>query len=73
MTAFTGTDLSVELVDVSLLVEGKKGSVTLRFDLKSKGETIGTGAKTMVLSGLRAYEESIKNAIVDDYNILRSA
>lgn len=73
MTAFEGSNLSVSLADSSLLVEGKKGTVTLGFDLLADGETIGTGAKTMVLSGLRPYDASSMQTVVDDYNALKSA
>ncbi len=72
MTAFTGSDLSVSLADISLLVEGKKGMVTLTFDVCAAGKSIGIGAKSMVLSGLRGYDDDIMKAVVADYNALRS-
>ena len=34
---------------------GKRGDVALNYDLSCNGETVGTGQKKMVLSGLRAF------------------
>lgn len=51
----------------SLVVNGKRGEVTLGFVIRSGGEEVGTGAKKLVLSGLRAYDEQQMNTLVDQY------
>ena len=49
------TEVELELVDKTLAVEGKRGDVTLKFELRSEGKVVGTGLKTLVMSGLRPY------------------
>ncbi len=51
-------DVSLSLVEQELKIDGKRGDVTLRFELYSADALIGTGVKTVVLSGLRAYDEA---------------
>ena len=72
MDSLSGSQLSVELTGAELLVEGRKGSVELAFGLKSGNKDIGTGSKSMVLGGLRAYDAEAMQVIVDDYNALKS-
>lgn len=60
--------LSLHLAGSELQENGRKGQVTLNFNLTVAGQTIGTGEKNLVLSGLREYDESAMQAIVDDYN-----
>jgi len=73
MSQLTGSNLSVELVDATLEVEGKKGTVELLFRLNADGQLIGEGSKSMVLGGLRAYDADAMQGVVDDYNALKSA
>ncbi|MBX2839833.1 MAG: DUF3581 domain-containing protein [Gammaproteobacteria bacterium] len=49
-------------------VQGKKAQATLRFDITQKGQVIGEGEKNMLLGGLRGYDESAMQAIVEQYN-----
>jgi hypothetical protein len=57
----------LELTRPVLEVDGKRGNVRLEFCLKAGGETVGRGEKTMVISGLRAYDEDKVQAMVDNY------
>lgn len=50
-------DVSLAIDSTSLDVDGKRGSAHLQFKLMSDGEVIGRGAKHLVLSGLRPYEQ----------------
>jgi len=50
---------------------GKKGEVTLSFDLYESGEMFGSGNKKMLLGGLRPYDQSVIDALVADYNQTR--
>ena len=54
---FDFDDVSLHLIDQQFLINGKRGDVTLTFELRQDERLIGTGKKTLVLSGLREYEE----------------
>ena len=73
MNALSGTQLSVEMESANLSFECKKGTLELAFTLKAGSESIGTGAKAMVLGGLRAYDAQAMQGVVDDYNALKTA
>ncbi len=57
----------LELTHSVLEVDGKRGNVRLEFCLKAGDEIVGRGEKTMVISGLRAYDEGKVQAMVDSY------
>ncbi|MEE9335826.1 MAG: DUF3581 family protein [Granulosicoccaceae bacterium] len=57
----------LKLADTSLIVEGKKGKATLRFDLHDNGELVGRGEKNMVLGSLREFDEETMGSIVEQY------
>ncbi len=73
MTQLSGDAVAVEFTGATLAVEGKKGTVELGFELSAGGQVIGTGAKSMVLGGLREYDDEAMQTVVDDYNALKSA
>jgi hypothetical protein len=60
-------DPQLELADARLSVNGKRGDVRLEFVILNGGGAVGTGAKTLVLSGLRDYDEVRMRALVDSY------
>lgn len=53
----SGSDIELELRETSLNKNGKKGEVRLEFAIFSEGKKIGSGAKNLLLSGLREYDE----------------
>ncbi len=55
------------LTSSNLVVNGKRGAVTLEYRILGKGEVIGHGCKRMVLSGLREYEPTAMERLVKDY------
>lgn len=61
------SDLRLELGNTSLSVDGKRGDVRLEFHLVAGDARVGTGEKTMVLSGLRPFEHAGMQALVEDY------
>jgi len=63
--AFNEPKLS--LTESTLDVQGKRGNVVLKFSVSDNGKVIGSGEKNMVMSGLRAFEQSAINQLVDDY------
>lgn len=58
---------SLELTDTLVQVDGKKGDVRMRFCLKSGHEVVGAGEKRMALRGLRSYERSAMDRMVESY------
>ncbi|MDO6462427.1 DUF3581 family protein [Granulosicoccaceae sp. 1_MG-2023] len=61
--------ISLEKCDCELNVNGKRGDALLRFRFMDKqGTPIGTGLKTMVLSGLRPYDESAMDDLVETFH-----
>ncbi|MDT0605068.1 DUF3581 family protein [Thalassotalea castellviae] len=61
-------EVNLELATSTLSIEGKRGVADLIFNLMSNGKKIGHGKKHMLLSGLRPYEQSVIDAIVQEYN-----
>lgn len=65
----------VELVfdEARLSIDGKKGEATLSFLITANGHSIGQGQKTMLLGGLRPYDQSAIDSIVLDYTSAKEA
>ncbi len=63
---------TVELVDSSLEVVGKRGNVTLNFCFKDNGQIVGLGEKRMIMSNLRGYEQPVVDQLIQDYNERKS-
>ncbi|MGF1702484.1 DUF3581 domain-containing protein [Photobacterium makurazakiensis] len=59
---------TVELMDSEIDVQGKRGSVTLKFCFKENGEIVGTGKKRMVMSGLKPYCQDDIDDLVSRFN-----
>ena len=55
------------LTESKLAVEGKRGSVSLKFSVSDNGKIVGSGEKTMVMSGLREFEQGAIDQLVNDY------
>lgn len=58
---------TLELTAPLLELNGKRGKVSLEFDMKAGGATVGTGRKTLLISGLLPYDEQATARLVDDY------
>lgn len=59
---------SLSLADSQFRIYGKRGDVALNFDLNCNGEKIGKGQKKMVLGGLREYDQSKVDELVEADN-----
>lgn len=57
----------LKLTDSSLQVDGKRGQVTLSFDILENDILVGTGRKTMTLGGLREYDKIKMQGLIDLY------
>ena len=73
LECFTGSDITLELVNAELARTGKKGLARLSFSVLADGKAIGEGEKNLVLSGLRDYDEDAMSLVVDEYNRRRAA
>jgi hypothetical protein len=62
-----GSQPTLELKDCTLEVQGKRGQVRIEFIILEAGKQIGSGFKTMVLSGLREYDQEQIDDIVKRY------
>ncbi|WP_299490612.1 DUF3581 domain-containing protein [uncultured Shewanella sp.] len=67
------SDVRLSLVEKELHIDGKRGDVTLKFELHCGEQLIGTGEKTLVLSGLRAIDEEQMQLMCDQYEGLKLA
>ncbi|MFD2167718.1 DUF3581 family protein [Thalassotalea euphylliae] len=67
------TDVSLELAETTLSIDGKRGNACLRFNLFSNGKQIGQGEKHMVLSGLRPYCGETISKISEDYIAMKAS
>ncbi|KLV09439.1 MULTISPECIES: DUF3581 domain-containing protein [Photobacterium] len=59
---------TVELTGSDIEVDGKRGSVTLKFCFKENGEVVGTGRKHMLMSGLKPYCQDDIDDLVNRFN-----
>jgi len=64
---FNVTHPSLELDNSQLKVDGKRGVVRLEFAIMDNGTQIGKGYKTMVMSGLREYEQEQVDSLIELY------
>lgn len=61
------SNLSLELAESKLSLDGKRGVADLIFNLYSDGKQIGHGKKHMILSGLRPFEQTVMDDVVQGY------
>ena len=59
--------VKLELASSNLIVNGKRGAVTLEYRILGDGREIGHGCKRMVLSGLREYDQNAMQQLMKDY------
>lgn len=65
---FTETAPNVKLNHCQFEVSGKRGMVTMNFDLISDNKSIGKGEKQIIMSGLRDYDQSAIDELVSTYD-----
>jgi hypothetical protein len=67
-TSFSETAPEVVLKSSNFDVNGKRGLVTMEFDLRADGVSIGSGEKQIIMSGLRPFEQEGVDLLVEIYN-----
>ncbi len=65
--------LEIRLQDTNLEVNGKRGDAVLKFSFYDGDEEVGHGAKNLVLSGLRPFDEQAIQRLCDDYMAVANA
>ncbi|MBD3670656.1 MAG: DUF3581 domain-containing protein [Gammaproteobacteria bacterium] len=63
------SDPQLNLSDSMLNLEGKRAGVTLNFNISAEGEVVGRGEKSLVLSGLRPYDQEAIEQLVQSYGL----
>ncbi len=58
---------TIEMAKQEINVDGKRGNVSIHFNIVSDGKVVGRGEKQLLLSGLRAYETDVMNELVSNY------
>jgi hypothetical protein len=59
--------VTLRLTDSRMSVEGKRGDVRLTFEFICDGQVVGNGCKSLLLSGLRPYEDASMDRLVQGY------
>jgi len=67
-TSFSENAPEVVLKNSKFDVNGKRGLVTMEFDLRADGQSIGSGEKQIIMSGLRPFEQEGVDLLVEIYN-----
>lgn len=62
------TALDLALVDSTLEIDGKRAKAQLSFEWRLGGECVGSGAKTLILGGLRPFEAVGLQGLVERYD-----
>ena len=71
LSHFDFESIRLALINQQLTVNGKRGDAVLEFALFDGDKQIGTGRKTLVLSGLRELEPTALRALYDEYESRR--
>jgi len=71
-TSLEFNELTITLGETTLNVDGKRGDARLNFTFTGDGQVIGSGSKSLVLSGLREYEASAVEKMCADYEASKS-
>lgn len=58
----------IEHTGATMEVTGKRGNASLTFRFLCDGKEVGTGEKKMVLSGLREYDASVMQQMIEKYD-----
>lgn len=73
---FTRLDLTapkVEFTGATMDIEGKRGLVKLNFKFTENGEEVGHGTKRMIATGLKAYDQTAIDGLVEQSKALKNA
>ncbi|RCW63522.1 uncharacterized protein DUF3581 [Marinobacter nauticus] len=72
LTQLENPQPDLELNNAGLEVAGKRGNVTLEYNLQSSGKTVGEVSKRLVLGGLREYCPEAMAGIIEEFYRLKA-
>lgn len=67
LAGLSARSITLEQGETSLEVDGKRGQAVLNFHLNDGESRVGSGKKTMVLSGLKPFDHAQMQSLIDDY------
>lgn len=67
------SDPVLEGGDHRIDIDGKRGSVELKFNLVENGDIVGRGAKRLILGGLREFDRAAMDAAIADFDNRKKA
>jgi hypothetical protein len=65
--------IETRLLDSQLEIDGKRGNATLTFEFMADNQSVGSGSKHLILSGLRDYQQTEVDGMVERYNARQAA
>jgi hypothetical protein len=65
--------IEIRLLDSQLEIDGKRGNATLTFEFMADNQSVGSGSKHLILSGLRDYQQTEVDGMVERYNARQAA
>ena len=71
LDSFDLTEPELFLAKSELEISGKRGDVKLHFDILCKGKKVGTGFKTLILSGLRPMDQEKMDILIAQYEAVK--
>lgn len=66
-------NLDLEFTGSDLKVDGKRADACLEFSIRKGADSLGVGSKKLIISGLRPYDAAVMDAVVEEFNRLKSA
>lgn len=63
----------LKLTESTLDVQGKRGNVHLKFSVSDQGKIVGSGEKIMLMSGLREFDQTVIDQLINDYTARKQA
>ncbi len=64
---------TIEMAKQEINVDGKRGDVSIHFNIMAGGKVVGRGEKQLLLSGLRAYETDVMDELVSNYQATKES
>lgn len=63
---------TLELADRTLDIKGRRGDALFQFQVMDQGRIVGSGTKTLIISGLQPYDDALMQEVVDKFNAAKS-
>ncbi len=73
LNEFEFSNPTIELAKQEINVDGKRGDVSIHFNILAAGKVVGCGEKNFLLSGLRAYEAEAMDTLVKNYEATKES